>query len=95
MGEYKSKVNSYNTPNGVKWRVEYAYKTPDGVYHRSCKRGFDTEKKAELWEKRELYKLIDEKEREKPPVPTPAVIAPAIKSSKANPLDTMTMDETI
>ena len=95
MSEYRSKVNSYNTPKGVKWRVEYAYKTPDGVYHRSCKRGFDTEKKAELWEKRELFRLIEEKEKEKPPVPAPTIIAPALKSSKVNPLETMTMDELI
>ena len=95
MSEYRSKVNSYNTPKGVKWRVEYAYKTPDGIYHRSCKRGFDTEKIAELWEKRELFRLIEEKEKEKPPVPAPTIIAPALKSSKVNPLETMTMDELI
>ena len=41
MKDYKSKINSYSTANGDKWRIEYAYKTPDGKYHRSCKRGFD------------------------------------------------------
>lgn len=95
MKDYKSKINSYSTANGDKWRIEYAYKTPDGKYHRSCKRGFDSEDQAEKWRLRHLYKLIDEKETEKPPVPTPTVIVPAIKSSKANPLETMTMDELI
>lgn len=77
MSDYKSKVNSYPSPKGEKWRVEYAYKTPDGVYHRSCKRGFDSKDLAEKWEKRELYRLIDEKEKEKPPVvPVPAPVAP-------------------
>ena len=96
MNDYKSKVNSYDTPNGVKWRVEYAYKTPDGVYHRSCKRGFDSRDKAEKWQMRELYRLIDEKEKEKPPVSTsPAVVVPAMETSESKPITTMTMDELI
>ena len=94
MSDYKSKVNSYDTPNGVKWRVEYAYKTPDGVYHRSCKRGFDSQTKAETWEKRELFRLIDEKEKEKPPA-VPTVVAPAMDIYVPSALDTMTMDELI
>ena len=64
MKDYKSKINSYSTANGDKWRIEYAYKTPDGKYHRSCKRGFDSEDQAEKWRLRHLYKLIDEKETE-------------------------------
>lgn len=97
MSDYKSKVNSYNTPNGVKWRVEYAYKTPDGVYHRSCKRGFDSKDLAEKWEKRELYRLIDEKEKEKPPVipAAPVAVVPVVKSAESSPITTMTMDELI
>ena len=96
MKDYKSKVNSYPSPKGEKWRVEYAYKTPDGVYHRSCKRGFDSFDQADNWRMRHLYRLIDEKEKEIPPVPSVQEgIVPAMASSKSNPLDTMTMDELI
>lgn len=83
MSEYKSKINSYNTPNGKKWRVEYAYKTPDGKYHRSCKRGFDSDDKAKNWEKRELYRVIDEKENQPISTPTfPSVIAMKNRKNK-------------
>ena len=96
MSDYKSKVNSYPSPKGEKWRVEYAYKTPDGVYHRSCKRGFDSKDLAEKWEKRELYRLIDEKEKEKPPVIlAPSTVVPVGTPAESSPIMTMTMDELI
>ena len=97
MSEYKSKVNSYDTPKGLKWRVEYAYKTPDGVYHRSCKRGFESEKSAEIWEKRELYRLIDEKEKEKPPVPAtiPHPVLPKKNKKKKLSIEDMLFSELV
>lgn len=45
MSNYDVRYSKYESikknKRTTKWRVEYAYKTPDGVYHKSCKRGFD------------------------------------------------------
>jgi len=53
----------------TKWRVEYAYKTPDGIYHKSCKRGFNKKEDGKAWAQTELPKLIAEKEQGEPPKP--------------------------
>ena len=60
----------------TKWRVDFAYKTPDGVYHKSCKRGFDKKDDAKIWVQDELPTLIAEKEQDKAPAPPPAPVLP-------------------
>lgn len=97
MSDYSSRRIEYeSTKKGVttkKWRVDYAYKTPDGVFHRSCKRGFTSEIKAKSWERNELAKFIAEREKEV--IPTPTVVVADMESLETKPITTMTMDELI
>ena len=92
MKDYKSKVNSYPSPKGEKWRVEYAYKTPDGVYHRSCKRGFDSFDQADNWRMRHLYRLIDEKEKE---ISIPIIMPAAEKAAKGRRIAVIATERTV
>ncbi len=71
-------------------RVDYAYKTPDGKYHNSCKRGFSLKREADAWVRTELAKLIVEKEQEKN-----LNLVSITETSASSPLETMTMDELI
>lgn len=84
--KYKSIKKNKET---IKWRVEFAYKTPDGVYHKSCKRGFNKRDDGKDWVKTELPKLIAEKEQEMPPVP----VLP--KSSKKKSKEEMLFSELV
>lgn len=65
MSEYRSRVIKYISKNGIRYRVDYAYIAPDGVYHKSCKRGFSLKREADTWIKHELPKLVAEKEQDK------------------------------
>ena len=100
MSNYKYRVESYSTFKKGKekkmWRVVYAYKTPDGVYRTSCKRGFEKQHEGTAWAQTELLKVIAEKEQDKPLAPpAPVVVIPAMETLESNLLDAMTMDELI
>ena len=86
MREYRSRVIKYESKEGVKYRVDYAYMSADGKYRNSCKRGFSLKREADAWIKHELPKLVAEKEMVK---------IPATENAKVKTLDTMTMDELI
>ena len=100
MSNYKYRVESYSTFKKGKekkmWRVVYAYKSPDGVYHTSCKRGFEKQHEGTTWAQTELPNVIAEKEQDKLPVPlAPVVVIPSMDDSEPSELNTMTMDELI
>ena len=82
MSNYETRVIKYEAKNGVKYRVDYAYKTPDGVYHRSCKRGFSLKREADAWVRTELSKVLADKEQEKAPAPAPVIPKPSPTESK-------------
>ena len=89
--KYKSVKKNKET---IKWRVEYAYKTPDGVYHKSCKRGFDKKDDGKLWVQTELPKLIAEKEQDKPIAP-PAPLRPKSPKKKRQSIEDMHFSELV
>lgn len=62
MSDYKSRIIKYDN----KYRVDYSYKTPEGVYKHSCKRGFSLMREATNWQKNELPKLIIKLEQGEP-----------------------------
>lgn len=82
MREYRSRVIKYDSKSGVKYRVDYAYKTPDGTYHKSCKRGFSLKREADAWVKKELPMLVSEKEQGKVTAPVPVATKASKKPSK-------------
>lgn len=86
--KYKSIKKNKET---IKWRVEFAYKTPDGVYHKSCKRGFDKKDDGKLWVQTELPKLIAAKEQDKPPAP----ILPKITKKKRTSIEDLLFSELV
>lgn len=94
MSNYKYRVESYSTfkkgKEKKKWRVVYAYKTPDGVYRNSCKRGFDKQHEGTAWAQTELPKVIADKEKV-----VPIVDVHFDDTSESEPITTMTMDELI
>ena len=89
--KYKSVKKNKET---IKWRVEYAYKTPDGVYHKSCKRGFDKKDDGKLWAQTELPKLIADKEQDKPIAP-PAPLRPKSPKKKRQSIEDMLFSELV
>lgn len=56
---YKSRT--IKCPDG-KYKVDYSYKTPDGVLHRTCKRGFKLKREAEAWQVKELPSIVEKLE---------------------------------
>lgn len=95
MSNYDVRYSKYKSikknKESTKWRAEYAYKTPDGVYHKSCKRGFDKKEDAKLWVQTELPKLIAEKEQDKPLAP----VLPKITKKKKQSIEDMLFSELV
>lgn len=98
MSNYDVRYSKYESikknKRTTKWRVEYAYKTPDGVYHKSCKRGFDKKDDGKLWVQTELPKLIAEKEQDKPIAP-PAPLLPKSPKKKRQSIEDMLFSELV
>ena len=63
MSNYSNRIYRYNTQRGIRFRVDYAYRSPDGKYCRASKGGFITNRDAHIWQMRELPKLIETLEK--------------------------------
>lgn len=59
---FKSSI--HKCPDG-KYRVDYSYRSPDGVRHRTCKRGFKLQRDAVKWQRDELPKVVQQLGQEK------------------------------
>ena len=59
---FKSSI--HKCPDG-KYRVDYSYRSPDGVRHRTCKRGFKLQRDAVKWQRHELSKVVQQLGQEK------------------------------
>jgi phage integrase len=86
MDMYKFRVIGYDSVTKDKttrmYRVDYAYKTPDGKLHRTCKRGFALKKDANAWAMSELPNLVAEKGQDKPLAPPAPVLPKTAKRTK-------------
>lgn len=102
MRIYKSRQVKYQSKKGEMIRVDYSYQTPDGVTHRSCKRGFLKEMDATQWQFLELPKLIKAlSSGEEILEPTPVIEITQVAESgqepieEIDPIQTMTFDELV
>ena len=98
MEMYKFRVIGYDSVTKEKttrmYRVDYAYKTPDGEFHRTCKRGFAREKDANAWAMSELPNLVAEKGQDKP-IATPAPLLPKSPKKKRQSIEDMLFSELV